>query len=641
MRKGTLVLKGIIFMGILVCMAFFLSPVLIRKYEYKEDSGAMEIARGFYAEPENSLDVLYLGSSYMRNGISPLEIWHNYGITGYSRASSQQAPIISYYLLKEAFQTQSPEVVVYEASFLINTQTSETSDYDAREGKLREAIDFMKLSRTKIELVREIVENSSLSYTSLLVPGYRYHERWTDLGKIDFQTLGADPYAYKGQYPALTISAYEIREEYMADGSCDEPADLDATTAYYVERMQELCREHGAELILVHMPNTIWDDNRYKMIAEYARSHELVFLDYCTDELRTEIGFDSKTDSWDGGAHLNIIGAGKVSKHFGNYLKEQFQIEDKRDNEVYAGWNDDYRMYMYEKLAKEVIKETNLSDFLDLIDQPNYLVLVAGKSDTALYFTDEIYEKMRKLGFKENLAETFYSSYIGAVQDGACIYEKKDTNKAVNYAFSYKEHYISLMSESKRGASSICSIQIDGKEESNNAAGLNFVVMDTELDRIITAKRFNIGNTGRLYTEKKQFSQNIGMEELLRETFTDRYLVVLSVMCEKGIEYPEEERKILENFGVKTSGSESCIAVWDGGELVYHDKNISGERISIEHSFSEINVKAASSNTASTVWLNDESIEWTESGCNFAVYDKYTNRVAGLFDYNLTDFTEE
>jgi len=641
MRKGKIVLKGIIFMGILGCMAFFLSPILTRKYEYKEDSGAMEIARGFYAEPENSLDVLYLGSSYMRNGISPLEIWHDYGITGYARASSQQAPIISYYLLKEAFQTQSPEVVVYEASFLINTQTSETNDYDAREGKLREAIDFMKFSRIKIELAREIVENSSLSYTSLLVPGYRYHERWTDLGEIDFQTLGAAPYAYKGQYPALTISSYEIRKDYMADGSCDELAALDATTTYYVERMQELCREHGAELILVHMPNTIWDDNRYKMIAEYARSHELVFLDYCTDRLRTEIGFDSKTDSWDGGAHLNIIGAGKVSKHFGNYLKEQFQIEDKRDNEVYAGWNDDYRMYMYEKLAKEVIKETNLSDFLDLINKPNYLVLVAGKSDTGLYFTDEIYGKMRKLGFQENLAETFYSSYIGAVHGGECIYEKKETNEAVNYAFSYKGHYVSLMSESKRGASSLCSIQIDGKEESNNAAGLNFVVLDTELDRIITAKRFNIGNTGRLYTEKKQFSQSIGMEELLRETFTDRYLVVLSVKCDTGIEYQEDDRRILENYGIKTDGRKPCIAVWDGGELVYQDTNMSGEKISMEKSFSGISVRAVSGNTVSTVWLNEESVDWKETGCNFAVYDKYTNRVVGLINYNLTEFTEE
>ena len=289
MSKGKFILKGIIFIGMLVCVLCILSPILTRKYEYKTDYAAMEIARGFYAEPEDSLDVLYFGSSYMRNGISPLEIWHDYGITGYARAGSQQAPIVSYYLLKEAFQTQSPKVVVYEASFLVNTRTSESNNYDARENRLREAMDFMKLSKVKMELVSEIVAHSSLSYADLLLPAYRYHERWTDLGEIDFQSLGAAPYAYKGQYPALTISAYETREDYMAQGGCDEPAALDATTAYYVERMQELCRAHNAELVLVHMPHTGWDDNRYQIISEYAQSHGLPYLDYSTDRDRKSV----------------------------------------------------------------------------------------------------------------------------------------------------------------------------------------------------------------------------------------------------------------------------------------------------------------------------------------------------------------
>lgn len=641
MGKGKIILKGIIFIAILGCLTCVLSPVLTRKYDYKTDYAAMEIAQGFYAEPEHSLDVLYLGSSYMRNGISPLEIWHNYGITGYARAGSQQAPVVSYYLLKEAFQTQCPEAVVYEASFLISTQTSEANNYDLRENRLREAIDFMKLSPVKIELAREIVEHSSLSYMDLLVPVYRYHERWTDLGEIDFQSLGAVPYAYKGQYPALTISSYEIRENYMAVGGCDEPAALDATTAYYVERMQELCKEHGAKLILVCMPNAIWDDNRHRIISEYAQSHELIFLDYCTDRLRSEIGFNPKTDSGDGGAHLNIIGAEKVSKHFGNYLKEQFRFEDKRDNEMYAGWNEDYVTYTHEKLAKEVIKETNLSDFLDLINKSDYLVLVASKSDTGLYFTDEIYGKMRKLGFKENLAATFYSSYIGAAQGGECIYEKMVTNEAVSHAFSYNGHYISMMSEARRGANSLVSIQIDGREESNNAAGLNFVVYDTVLDRIITAKRFNIGNTGRSYTEKTQFPQNISLEEFLQEAITDRYVVVLSVKCDADMKYQDDDQEILESYGVKADGSKPYIAVWDGTELVYQDTVINGGIISMEDSFAGIGVKAESSHALSTVRMDDESIEWQETVFNFAVYDKYTNRVVGTLGFNPAELTEE
>ena len=39
-------------------------------------------------------------------------------------------------------------------------------------------------------------------------------------------------------------------------------------------------------------------------------------------------------------------------------------------------------------------REGNLSNYLDLINQPNYLVLVAAKSDTGTYFSDELHGKM-------------------------------------------------------------------------------------------------------------------------------------------------------------------------------------------------------------------------------------------------------
>ena len=61
----------------------------------------------------------------------------------------------------------------------------------------------------------------------------------------------------------------------------------------------------------------------------------------------------------------------------------------------------------------------------------------------------------------------------------------------------------------------------------------------------------------------------------------------------------------------------------------------------MENSFSEISVRAVSSNTLSKVWLNREEITLKETGCNFVIYDKYTNRIAGVFGYRLTDSAKE
>ena len=77
---------------------------------------------------------------------------------------------------------------------------------------------------------------------------------------------------------------------------------------------------------------------------DYAKKNGIPFLDL--DLKRKEIGFSWKTDSRDAGNHLNCYGAKKVSLYVGQYIKNHVQLEDKRQNAAYAGWNDDYTAYI-------------------------------------------------------------------------------------------------------------------------------------------------------------------------------------------------------------------------------------------------------------------------------------------------------
>ena len=78
--------------------------------------------------------------------------------------------------------------------------------------------------------------------------------------------------------------------------------------------------------------------------VRFARENGIPFLDL--DLKRKEIGFSWKTDSRDAGNHLNCYGAKKVSLYVGQYIKNHVQLEDKRQNAAYAGWNDDYTTYI-------------------------------------------------------------------------------------------------------------------------------------------------------------------------------------------------------------------------------------------------------------------------------------------------------
>ena len=62
---------------------------------------------GFYEEPENTIETVFLGSSVMINGISPMVLYEDYGMCSYNLRTEQQPMLISYYWLEEAYKHHS------------------------------------------------------------------------------------------------------------------------------------------------------------------------------------------------------------------------------------------------------------------------------------------------------------------------------------------------------------------------------------------------------------------------------------------------------------------------------------------------------------------------------------------------------
>ena len=104
------------------CVAFVLTAALLLHFAgavlrpAHTDYGSTWDA--YLCEPEDSIDVLFLGSSYAYCDWSPAAMYAGSGLTGYVMGGSEQTPAITYWYLKEALETQSPSVVVMEASSL-------------------------------------------------------------------------------------------------------------------------------------------------------------------------------------------------------------------------------------------------------------------------------------------------------------------------------------------------------------------------------------------------------------------------------------------------------------------------------------------------------------------------------------------
>ena len=115
-------------------------------------------------------------------------------------------------------------------------------------------------------------------------------------------------------------------------------------------------RRKGIELILVKAPTNFWRYHWYDewdgQITDYAETHGLAYYNLIPKS--AEMGLDMSTDTYDGGAHLNVYGAEKLTRYFGEILRDTHAIPDRRgEGDTAAVWQKRVEAYYDRKTAME------------------------------------------------------------------------------------------------------------------------------------------------------------------------------------------------------------------------------------------------------------------------------------------------
>ena len=76
---------------------------------------------------------------------------------------------------------------------------------------------------------------------------------------------------------------------------------------------------------------------------------------------------DYNTDCYDKDSHLNPSGARKVTDYLGQYIMENYNIPDQRQNEAYSFWYQDYDEYIDFKIDNLEENKKNLNNYLMLL----------------------------------------------------------------------------------------------------------------------------------------------------------------------------------------------------------------------------------------------------------------------------------
>lgn len=268
-------------------------------------------ARDLLQEPENSIDTLVIGTSDAYSGVSPLVWWKQFGYAGYVWGEPAQRIFETHEYLKKIYRRQTPKVVFLEVGNVYRDPSDGLN------------LDFMVKA-----------------YLADVFPLVTYHRT---LAQFSLARLRAKPGCVAKGYliRSGTQGVSDQTGEYMKPDPASGP--INYFSARELGACIDLCRSHGSQVVLLSIPSFAdWNMEKHNGMEALAKKYEVPYLDLNL-ELKQQINW--KTDTVDGGKHLNDKGAEKVSVYMGNYLTEHFSLPDHRGESAYSSWNQDYQTY--------------------------------------------------------------------------------------------------------------------------------------------------------------------------------------------------------------------------------------------------------------------------------------------------------
>lgn len=298
----------------------------------------------FYEVKRNSLDVVNIGSSHVHHSINTVEMYDKMGIKSYNLSGPAQSIWNSYYYLKEMLKRQRPQVVLLDVYTI-------TLEDDKFESSIQMNLQAMRPSWNKYQALKanglqeqfwEVWFNFPLNhdcYSSLERKDYEIEPEWKYMSYYysnDVEEL--EPGSVANVHNVTSVSPITPKAE------------------EYLRRCIELCRQEGIAVVLINAP---WPgiseaaQEKYNYVQQIADEYGIDFLNGCL--LHQELDMDWSRDNAGNGGHLNYDGSLKWTHYLMNYLEENFELPDHR-NERDPSW-ERARGLLHQRIAQHNLRD--------------------------------------------------------------------------------------------------------------------------------------------------------------------------------------------------------------------------------------------------------------------------------------------
>lgn len=359
--KNNLLLKCLLIIAVLLIAAYLTSSQLLSQNNY-----AQYRYESFWNDPDQ-YDVWFMGSSHSYYSVYPMKLYESCGITSYDIATPSSTLPMTYWTLMNALEAGTPEVVFVDV-YHIDMEETLVSDLK----KIHNSFDAMPLTATKINAIRDLVSDSDLR-RELYFPAFRRNGKYESLTRADLPERFKLNKGAKLDTDIDPVKPKQSSEE-LHDGT---------TGTLYLKKIINECESRNIDLVITAFPFNGDDIKLHGLNTgiSIAEDYGVPTLDmsYCTDLIDYRYEF-----SQDG--HLNYSGSVKMTEFIGDYLTENYELEDHRktDDSIRKKWNQDlvrYKNYLIGKLKTE----KKLREHLLMCSDKNAFELKIYISDNADY----------------------------------------------------------------------------------------------------------------------------------------------------------------------------------------------------------------------------------------------------------------
>lgn len=319
-----------------------------------------EITAGFYAEKDNTLDMVFIGSSAIYRYAVPPLIWNESGLTSYVLATPGQQFSLTPSIIRECEKSQNPSLYIIEVRRLISEDVAikkgqVEEDPETRKIYLQLLTDNLLYSLNRYFLIEDAVEEKDK--TAWHIDIIRNHSDWKELSLSSFSLM----FYHKKHALKSARTLDTVQPQVMWDTTAykDKKLALEDETEAKLIKVLKYCRDNGCHVLFVSTPYvsdelSIAEEN---YIGDIIKSYGFDYLNcnYYYDE----IGMDFNTNFYNN-RHANVLGAENVTRFLASYIAMHYDIKTNHSDSIASEWNKAYKIWssLAKKQEATVMKES-------------------------------------------------------------------------------------------------------------------------------------------------------------------------------------------------------------------------------------------------------------------------------------------